>query len=582
MRLVGISVVKNESDIIESFVRFNLSFLDELWVADNESTDSTQHILHRLSDEFSMLNLRHIEYFDHRQELTVCALLREACATSKFDFAFLLDADEFIKCEGRAALELALGEVRPGHSGALEWVTYLPTQNDDWLESDVLRRIRHRRAFEPKSWQKTVIPFAIGNSPYVHISPGSHHVLVNNEPIPQQVLFGAALAHFPIRSPEQMASKVLLGEWALSLKSWRAPTEGYHWRELADTIATNGLLSREQLVKVAANYASTNEVPVVENPLVSDSEAALRYPELIDLDVIKRIAKFGNRYFSTVSHTPFSNGYMSIGRTRFGPLAYLSADTVIGRSVALYGEWAFHEIELLLSLLRPGDTALDIGANIGTHTIPFAGRVGNSGFVYAFEPQRVVYQMLCANAALNGLANVYAFQAGVSDHDGIVRIDNAQLMKGGNVGNFSINETNTGEEVHLLQLDSLNLPCVRLIKVDVEGMELNVLRGAQQLISRDRPYLFVENNIPDRSEAVLRELESLYYTAYWHFDDYYNSANFYGNQTNFLAAVGRPEINLLCIPTESSSVPPGLQPVTDVTEDWRMGYNKWIKSQERK
>ncbi len=59
---------------------------------------------------------------------------------------------------------------------------------------------------------------------------------------------------------------------------------------------------------------------------------------------------------------------------------------------------------MLLRCLSPGDTVFDIGANIGTHAVPFARQVTAAGRVYAFEPQRHTFQYLCANAALNNLA----------------------------------------------------------------------------------------------------------------------------------------------------------------------------------
>ena len=86
-------------------------------------------------------------------------------------------------------------------------------------------------------------------------------------------------------------------------------------------------------------------------------------------------------------------------------------DQHIGRSLDLYGEWAESELELLGLFIKPGDLVVDVGANIGTHTVFFAQRAGATGQVYALEPQRIVFQSLCANLALNGLLNVRAFHA---------------------------------------------------------------------------------------------------------------------------------------------------------------------------
>ncbi len=573
MRIVGFSIVKNESDIIESFVRFNLSLLDELWIVDNGSTDTTAEILRRLSAEHGGLKLRSDRYLDHRQEIKLRELVLEAGKAASFDFAVLLDADEFVLSGGREALEKALAALPPLTCGTIPWVTYLPRADDDWSEPDALRRIRHRRAAEPRALHKAVIPAAVAKLEGLWIGPGSHLVLAQNRKVPTQAVRGVSLAHLPIRSPEQLASKALIGEWSLSLKAWRAASEGQHWQDLAARIAASGMPSRAELEFAAAGYGGGEaSAQLIEDPIAVPEACRMRYPDLVQVDVIRRLAAFGNQYFGWISRTVFSTGYLSIGRTRFGPLAYLRADTVIGRSINAYGEWGFHELALLLPLLRSGDTVLDVGANIGTHSIPFAHAVGPSGRVYAFEPQRTVYQVLCANAALNGMTNIHAMHAGVSDRDGVVRVRNPDLATGGNLGNYSLSDAENGEPVALVQIAKMTLPAIRLVKVDVEGMESKVLLGATQTISRDRPLLFVENNLPDRSRELLSLIESLRYRPYWHFADYYNVANFYGNTSNFFAGVGRPEINLLCVPSEREFVPDKLVPVRSVDESWEEAH----------
>ncbi len=97
-------------------------------------------------------------------------------------------------------------------------------------------------------------------------------------------------------------------------------------------------------------------------------------------------------------------------------------DQHIGRSLDLYGEWAESELELLGLFIKPGDVVVDVGANIGTHTVFFAQRAGATGQVYAFEPQRIVFQNLCANLALNGLLNVRAFHAAASREPGTIAV----------------------------------------------------------------------------------------------------------------------------------------------------------------
>lgn len=111
-----------------------------------------------------------------------------------------------------------------------------------------------------------------------------------------------------------------------------------------------------------------------------------------------------------------------LAETRHGVLLYNPNDIYVGRSIERYGEFSQLESEFFAQLCKPGDMVFDVGANIGAHTVALAQHVGDAGFVYAFEPQRVVFQMLCANVALNGLTNVETIAAVVGRSAGEERL----------------------------------------------------------------------------------------------------------------------------------------------------------------
>src|SRR4051794_30035790 len=89
---------------------------------------------------------------------------------------------------------------------------------------------------------------------------------------------------------------------------------------------------------------------------------------------------------------------------RRGSMLAFRADDVIGRSLRLYGEWSEHELSYLRPFARAGTMVVDVGANIGTHTLAFAGWV-KTGSVIAIEPQRTVASVLEVNCLLNGIEN---------------------------------------------------------------------------------------------------------------------------------------------------------------------------------
>src|SRR4051812_31054692 len=103
-----------------------------------------------------------------------------------------------------------------------------------------------------------------------------------------------------------------------------------------------------------------------------------------------------------------ADGFNDIAMCRNGPMLYNKHDRYIGESLRKYGEFSAGECELFRQIVRPGDVVVEVGANIGCHPVDLSRLVGPQGLIVAFEPQRLVFQTLCANLALNSCANVSA------------------------------------------------------------------------------------------------------------------------------------------------------------------------------
>jgi FkbM family methyltransferase len=222
-------------------------------------------------------------------------------------------------------------------------------------------------------------------------------------------------------------------------------------------------------------------------------------------------------------------------RCRYGTMLYPPRDQFIGRSLEVYGEFSEGEVALFRRLIQPGDTVVDVGANVGAHTLPLAQLVGASGQVLAFEPQRWLYYCLCANVALNDLTNVLCHQAALGERRGSLVVPELDYAAGGNFGGLELANVNPGGwsyTVPLERIDDLGLSRCHFLKIDVEGMEQQVLAGAVETIRRFQPLLYVEDDRRDKSAELRAFLQSLGYQLFLHQPPLFNPDNFLGRRDN--------------------------------------------------
>src|SRR4029077_1786166 len=109
--------------------------------------------------------------------------------------------------------------------------------------------------------------------------------------------------------------------------------------------------------------------------------------------------------------------------TRFGPFTIFSDDELVGLSLKTYGEYSQGEVALFEKVLRPGDVAVDVGANIGAFTVAMAKLVGEGGSVHAFEASSANVALLYTNVSDNQLDNVSIHNVAASDKIGYLKVD---------------------------------------------------------------------------------------------------------------------------------------------------------------
>ena len=206
-----------------------------------------------------------------------------------------------------------------------------------------------------------------------------------------------------------------------------------------------------------------------------------------------------------------------------------------------------------------------------THAIFFAKKVTETGVVVAFEPQRLVFQTLCGNVALNGLTNVTCFCAAVGEKREQLKFPMVNPRQAFNFGAVTPSGDGMGEVVDVVPIDELGLRRCTLIKVDVEGMEAKVIAGAKETIARCRPALFLENDTVERSRELLEAVDAIGYKAFWQVADYYNPKNFFANNDNVFGRY-QPQANILCVPRECPFT--GLIPVEGLDDDWKKAVKR--------
>lgn len=165
-------------------------------------------------------------------------------------------------------------------------------------------------------------------------------------------------------------------------------------------------------------------------------------------------------------------------------------------SVPLHGSFEPTETAHVRTLLRPGDVMIDVGASFGWYTILGSQLVGPGGRVHAFEPIPDTFAALIDNVDRNAATNVVANPVALSDTAGRRALHVPDI---GVSGSFEVHDFEDSYETFVCDVQRLDtyvaendVRGVRLLKADVEGAEFEVLRGAEELLRRDRPALFVE------------------------------------------------------------------------------------------
>jgi FkbM family methyltransferase len=240
--------------------------------------------------------------------------------------------------------------------------------------------------------------------------------------------------------------------------------------------------------------------------------------------------------------------HLSLDACRHGYMLYFNTDLYVGNSLEVYGEWTEVESQLFEQIVKPGMTVLEAGSNVGAHTVSLAKLAGPAGKLYAFEPQRRIFQIMCANLALNDIGNVYAYQMGLGSEAGKMFLAPADYTAKDNFAGLSLARTGI-EQVEIGTIDSFELAALDFLKIDVEAMEMEVLKGGTATIARHRPMIFIENDRVDGSSSIIETLFGMHYRCWWHISAPYNKHNYFQQSQDVWRGLGESN-NMICVAAE--------------------------------
>lgn len=204
---------------------------------------------------------------------------------------------------------------------------------------------------------------------------------------------------------------------------------------------------------------------------------------------------------------------------RSGPRIKVHIDDYVGRSIFYFGDLDPKISWILQKVLKPGDIMLDIGSNYGLVALHAAQLVGPQGIIHAFEPQQTLAKLIAESASLNHFKNICIHPIGLSSSDKKATIFIPEGNRGmGSIGRQHAQSNSTEIELKSAShyLDHLNLGRVKLIKIDVEGHELEIFKGSQLWLARNKPeaIIFENNSSGPNSHQVLNLLQEQNYSFF--------------------------------------------------------------------
>ena len=267
-KVVAITMVKNEMDIIESFVRHTLGFADVLLVADHQSTDRTRPILEQLQAEGLPVRILPVTAARYAQADVMTRLLWEAADGEAADIVLPLDADEFLVPTGAASVRALLEALSADGVQAVAWRRYVPRLPDGIPTGEFPLALPLYRADAPEKGQKVIVGGALVRRDHVRLNQGSHEIVLATETgirsVHGALADGMEIAHFFWRSPAQIRSKYAVGWPNIAANYTKNTPSGGSYRASFQRIQAGGTPDKNEGVAAWDDCDLRGRVPLPE------------------------------------------------------------------------------------------------------------------------------------------------------------------------------------------------------------------------------------------------------------------------------------------------------------------------------
>jgi hypothetical protein len=300
-KIAAVCMVRNESDIIELFLKINSRSFDEFFILDHLSSDTTPVIINELQKTGLKINYIKLTDGAYIQSEYTTAAVRKIAMLNQFDYIFPIDADEFVSFDNSNSLyEIIANSIDVNEAAAVPWVTYCPISADYFNRRAPLYENFRKRRVEPEQYHKVILGNEYAKT--CTISQGNHSASNGNIPAcgrnGHTKILPIELNHVPVRSAEQIIRKAIVGSYAVALKKNRAPRESFHWDLLAREVREkNYQLNCDDLLEIAMQYSVSPEYMMSDNTLVDIGrigleDDVLEHPDLARIDLLKTFDSF--------------------------------------------------------------------------------------------------------------------------------------------------------------------------------------------------------------------------------------------------------------------------------------------------